>query len=406
MRIAQAEPVTNLDTQDAQAGLGLALVSAHKQQQVAVGSAAGGSHGLKLLGSIEFIDGRLHAAVGIKLDIHESGRSHLGTLDPLGELVQLLAGVFSAAGNGDRSHICGRIEHSEAAALHLGSHFMNLHSETHIRLVGTVLVHGIVPAHAGQRIGDIHADGVLEHLTHHAFESVQHVLLLHETHFAVDLSKLRLTVGAQVLVAEAAHNLEVAVVSRHHEQLLESLGTLGKGVESAGVHAGRNHEVASSLGSGLDKVRGLYLHEALPVEVGAYLLRQTVAKRQGPLQGRTAKVEVAVLGAQVFASVALLLNGERRYGCLVEYIDTVDFDFYFSGGHLGVLALTFEHLADDLYYIFPSERRGRLHQFRGGIGLNHQLGDTVTVAQVDEGHASEFTGFLHPSRQGYFFTFV
>ena len=57
--------------------------------------------------------------------------------------------------------------------------------------------------------------------------------LVHEAHLEVELGELRLAVAAQVLVAEAARDLEVAVDARDHEQLLELLGALRKRVDRA-----------------------------------------------------------------------------------------------------------------------------------------------------------------------------
>ena len=57
----------------------------------------------------------------------------------------------------------------------------------------------------------------MEEMTGHPLEHLQHILLLHERHLTVNLGELGLAVGTQVLVAEALHNLEVAVHTRSHE---------------------------------------------------------------------------------------------------------------------------------------------------------------------------------------------
>ena len=129
---------------------------------------------------------------------------------------------------------------------------MDFHAEADIRFVGAVVVHSVVPAHAGHGVGDVNAEHILEDGPHHALEHIEDVFLFHEGHFAVYLGEFRLTVCAKVFVAEAADNLEVAVVAGHHEELLEGLGALGKGVELAGVHAGRDHKVAGAFRGGLD----------------------------------------------------------------------------------------------------------------------------------------------------------
>ena len=64
------------------------------------------------------------------------------------------------------------------------------------------------------------------------------VVVVDERHLDVELGELRLPVGAEVLVAEAAGDLEIAVEARDHQELLVELGRLGQGVEMAGVNAG------------------------------------------------------------------------------------------------------------------------------------------------------------------------
>jgi len=56
------------------------------------------------------------------------------------------------------------------------------------------------------RITRSFADFVNQRL-HHSVDG----LLLRESHFDIDLGELRLAVGAKILVAEAANNLEILV---------------------------------------------------------------------------------------------------------------------------------------------------------------------------------------------------
>jgi hypothetical protein len=61
-----------------------------------------------------------------------------------------------------------------------------------------------------------------------------HVVGVGEAHLGVELHELELAVGAQILVAQAARDLVVAVHAADHEQLLEQLRALGQRVELAG----------------------------------------------------------------------------------------------------------------------------------------------------------------------------
>ena len=64
----------------------------------------------------------------------------------------------------------------------------------------------------------------------------------------VELGELGLAVGPQVLVAEAADDLVVALQAAHHQELLEELRALGQRVPGAALQAARHQEVARALG--------------------------------------------------------------------------------------------------------------------------------------------------------------
>ena len=120
--------------------------------------------------------------------------------------------------------------------MHLVRDLVDGHPEADVRLVGTVVVHRVVPSHPWERIGNLDADSVPEHLPHHSLEGVEDVLLLYEAHLAVDLGELRLAVSTEVLVTETLDDLEVTVVAGNHEKLLEGLRRLRKRVELPRVH--------------------------------------------------------------------------------------------------------------------------------------------------------------------------
>ena len=74
------------------------------------------------------------------------------------------------------------------------------------------------------------------------------VLLVDEAHLDVELGELRLPVGAEVLVAEAARDLVVALHAGDHQQLLEQLRRLRQRVPVPGLQPDRHQEVAGALG--------------------------------------------------------------------------------------------------------------------------------------------------------------
>ena len=80
--------------------------------------------------------------------------------------------------------------------------------------------------------------GLGHDLVHDVFHHRQDVFLVDERHLDVDLRELGLAVGAQVLVAEAAGDLVVALDAADHQQLLEELRRLRQRVELARDSAG------------------------------------------------------------------------------------------------------------------------------------------------------------------------
>ena len=77
---------------------------------------------------------------------------------------------------------------------------------------------------------------------------LEDILLLYKRHFHIDLRELRLTVGAEILVAEATGNLIILVHAANHQHLLENLRRLRQSVELAGMHAAGHEVIACAFG--------------------------------------------------------------------------------------------------------------------------------------------------------------
>ena len=71
---------------------------------------------------------------------------------------------------------------------------------------------------------------------HHRLDGGEYVFLGDEAHLDVELIEFQAAVGAQVLVAKAGRDLEVAVEAGDHQQLLELLRRLGQRIELARMH--------------------------------------------------------------------------------------------------------------------------------------------------------------------------
>ena len=224
------------------------------------------------------------------------------------------------------------------------------------------------------------------------------VLLGDERHLHVELSELEPSVGARSLVAQAPHDLVVAVLAAHHEQLLELLRRLRQRVERARPQPARHEEVARPFGRRPGEDRRLDLDEALLVHVLAHQPHDVRAHRQHLRHLGTTEVEVAEAQPQILAGLDAVLDRERR--CLggVQHLERGCCDLDVSGREVGVLHAVgpSSHGADDTHHVLGPE------PLRGGMGVGRVFGmeddldDALTVAQVDERHAPVVAAVSHP----------
>ena len=216
------------------------------------------------------------------------------------------------------------------------------------------------------------------------FDQRNDLVLVHEGHLHVQLRELRLPVGAQVFVAEALHDLDIAVHAGDHEDLLEELRRFGQRVERAEVEAAGHEEVARAAGRAADHDRRLDVNEAVLVEVAADALDQPMAEDQVALHLGAAQVNVAVLQPRLRRHVGGV-NLERRRLGLVENVHVGRVDLDAAGGEFRVLhALRArgDPAADGDDELAP-QRRGALVQ-RRVLRAEDDLRDAVAVAEVRE----------------------
>ncbi len=190
---------------------------------------------------------------------------------PLGRLGQLVVGMARDPGHAGRGKpedpAAGRqrvVEDAEPGAGRGVAEIVQFEPEPQIRLVGSEPVDRLAVGEAPERqVLDrpVWHDGAAD-LDRHLLDPAHDVVLGHEAHLQVELGELRLAVAAQVLVAEAARDLEVAIHAGDHEQLLQLLRALRQRIDLAGLQPRRNDEVARALRCGLDEQRGLDLDEA------------------------------------------------------------------------------------------------------------------------------------------------
>ena len=222
------------------------------------------------------------------------------------------------------------------------------------------------------------------------------------------MGELRLAVGAQVLVAEAAGDLEVLLEAGHHQQLLELLGRLGQGVELARVDAAGHHVVAGPLGGALDEDGRLDLDEAARVEEIADEFYHLVAEDEVPLHALTAQVEVAIAEAQGLVHLVLPVDVEgRRFG-RVEYLHRFGHHLDLARGYVGIdqaLGAAAHHPLD-AQHVFPADFGGCGVGLRRDLRVANHLGYAPAVPEINEDEAAVVAAAVHPAGQGHFLTLV
>ena len=94
---------------------------------------------------------------------------------------------------------------------------------------------------------------------------MQDIFLLHKSHFAVDLGEFGLTIRTEIFVTKTFYDLIVSIVAAHHQQLLECLRRLGKGIELPRIHARGDHEITCTFGRRFDQEGRLNIKKAMLV---------------------------------------------------------------------------------------------------------------------------------------------
>ena len=247
----------------------------------------------------------------------------------------------------------------------------------------------------------LHARGGQD-LLEHALHQVHDVGFLNEGHLDVDLRELRLTVGAQVLVAEAAGDLVVALDAADHEHLLELLRGLRQRVELARVRTGGHQVVASALGRGVGQDGRFHLDEAALVQRGAHGLGHGVAQAQGLVHLRTAKVHVAPLHARGLVGLDAVLDGERRGDGFVKHVDLAGQHLDLAGGHVRVhgVGAAVANRAGDLQGVLATQMLCLVEVLLGhAIGVDDHLGVAGAIAQVAEDQPAVIAVVPRPTAQ-------
>ena len=240
--------------------------------------------------------------------------------------------------------------------------------------------------------------GVPEDLDDQRLDHREHERLRGKRDLDVHLRELGLPIGAQVLVAEALDDLEVAVEPADHQDLLEDLRRLRQREELARMDAARHEIVARAFGRALGQDRRLDLEEPVLVEVPPDRHRQLVPQDQVLLHPLAAQIEVAVPQTRVLGDERLVGDAERRPTGVVEHANLADPHLDLSGVELVVdrLGRSRRDLAEHGDHHLRLELLGLAEQrLRLGDDLRH----AVAVADVEKDHRAHVAHAMHPAEQ-------
>ena len=313
--VDQAVLAGNVQADLAQRGAGLDPIGIADQQQHVAGLGVQCGIQRSFLGvGQEFLK-----AGGSTVGSQAAVRQALGAvgLGDLAQLIDVLAGQLIGQTFGvDGADGAARFQHGgeglELGALEHLCHVLDFQSKAGVGLIGAEAAHSLIPGHTVERRLDVDVQHFLPQALDQALVQGHDIVLGDKAHLLVHLGELGLTVGAQILVAVAVSQLEIAVKAGQHQNLLIELRALGQGVEVARLHTAGHQIVTRTLGRGLDEGRRFDLSEVVLAEIVADDLHDLAAQHDRLMHGRAAQVKVTVAQAQVVVDVDLVAQLKRR----------------------------------------------------------------------------------------------
>ena len=130
-----------------------------------------------------------------------------------------------------------------------------------------------------------------------------------------------MAIGSQVLIAEAARDLVVALDARDHQQLLEHLRRLRQRVEAARMQPRRDEKVARSLGRRRGQNRRLKLEEALLLHAAADRVDDLPALNDVSVQPLAPQVEETIFEPDFLRIFLIAEHRHRQLGGRSQYFD-------------------------------------------------------------------------------------
>ena len=269
-----------------------------------------------------------------------------------------------------------------------------------VGLVVAVFQHRFAVRNARERIGRYRAaiSEFLENAVQHGFDRVEHVVLRDKAHFEIELVEFaRRTISARVFVAEAGRDLEIAIETGNHQQLLEHLRRLRQRVELARMDAAGHQIVARAFGARRGQDRRLEFGEALIDHPATNRRNHLRTQHDIVVQSLATQVEIAVTQANILRVFGIAEHGERQFGRRRLHRHLAGAQFDVAGGQVGVgrLAGAGDDFAGNRDHGFGAGTVDRLERFRVDIG--NDLGDAEMIAQIDEQQAAMIALPMNPA---------
>ena len=324
-----------------------------------------------------------------------------------GEVFDLARGDAGETGSVDRLHdsaaVEGATENLELRAAEDIAEVGDFHAEAGVRLVTAETVHGILIGQAGKGRGDFHPFGLAEDGAKDFFHEAENIVLCNERGLDIELSKLRLAVGTEVFIAEAAGDLKILFHTGDHEELLVLLRGLRESVESTGCEAGWHKKIAGALGGAFGKNRRFDFEEALGVHHIAHGFHHAVAEAQVAAHLLATQIEVAISQAEIFVG-NLIVELERQDLGGVQDIERGGDDFNRASIQLSVFRPS--ETGHDFAYDTDDILTAQFMRFFGGLGMflgtKNNLCDPFPVAEVDEDESAMVAARGHPAAESDF----
>jgi hypothetical protein len=274
-----------------------------------------------------------------------------------------------------------------------------------VRTVAAVRFHRLGVAHAVELRGHVVVAGFAPHGPEQPLGEGENVVAPDERRLNVDLRELRLPVGAQVFITEAAGDLEIAIEAAAHEQLLVDLRRLRQRIELARMHPTGHEVVTRPLRRGLREDGRFQLEIAVVGQIAPRQLQQPVPEHQVLLQLGATQIEIAMPQAQLLGGhfvAAPSGDGKRGRDGRPHDTQTMHPDLDLAGAHVGV------HPVGLAGHDLPVAHHDRLHANGGGQCLHFrcaprrpegELHQPRAIAQVDEDQTAKVATPMYPPAQ-------